>query len=179
MDYSKINDRLYVGAQIVSINDIEEATAEGITHVLDIGERPFNASGFGRLNYVWVPRPRDRAHWAGPVSLVMNLFTVRGNTVLITCETDGIELAPSLAYCVLRALGYPKDPDHFGALALLRLRRPKVRASYWRDGEKALEELGWVGDSRELSQADIAELTEEPNQPAPRMPAFLLKGSDP
>jgi protein-tyrosine phosphatase len=141
-DISFVTPWLAVGGAIETESDVREILDLGITHVVNC------RVGFDdqqllndRTAYLWDPAPDDRK--PKPTSWFLEaiefareaLATVDGK-VLVHC-TGGADRSPSIAYAILRAIGYSETDAERVILA----GRPQASLVYREDAEAAVRQL--------------------------------------
>jgi protein-tyrosine phosphatase len=141
-DLSFVTPWLAVGGAIDSDEDVEEILNRGITHVVNC------RVGFddqqllkGRTAYLWDPAPDDRkpkaAGWfLDAIEFAKEALATLDGKVLIHC-TGGADRAPSIAYAILRTMGYSERDAERAILA----RRPQANLVYREDAEAAVKQL--------------------------------------
>jgi protein tyrosine phosphatase (PTP) superfamily phosphohydrolase (DUF442 family) len=145
-DFSRITERVFVGAQISGPADVTDLKAAGVTHVIDAntddetGDFPATGSIFLLSN----PTQDDGSHkpvewFRVAVSFGIRALGLPGSIVLAHCAA-GVNRGPSLALAIMRAQGF----GYGQAFALMKLARPQVIACYRDDAEAALVKLGWI-----------------------------------
>jgi protein-tyrosine phosphatase len=142
-DISFVTPWLAVGGAISTESDVQEILDTGITHVVNC------RVGFddkqllkGRTAYLWDPAPDDRkpkaASWfLEAIEFVKEALSAVDAKVLVHC-TGGADRSPSIAYAILRALGYSESDARHMILA----GRPQAELVYGDDAEAALRQLG-------------------------------------
>ena len=153
-DVSFVTPWLAVGGAIASEGDIQDIVSKGITHVVNC------RVGFdddqllrGRARYLWNPAPDDRKPKAPEWFIEAIEFTRRALAnadakVLVHC-TGGTDRAPSIAYTILRAMGYSRADAETAVLS----GRPGAQLPYQEDGEAALRQLA---ERRRAKENDVA-----------------------
>jgi len=145
-DFSFITERLACGGQINDAADMLSLTAAGITHIIDAqGERndgPLITAYVG--GYLWDGTADDgqakSVGWFRPaIVFAISALTYPGNVVMTHCAA-GVNRGPSLAYAIMRALGWGAND----AIVQLKSKRPIVIVRYVPDAEAALKTLGWT-----------------------------------
>ena len=159
-DASQITNRIFIGANVTSAQDVADIAALGITHVVDANTDD-EIVLFGNdvqpprrhppyIALYSAPTEDDGATKApkwfhGPINFAMGALAHAGYSILFHCS-DGINRSPSLAYAVMRAQGWTSAD----ALSLIRSSRPQIAQAsyggvrYWPDAETALKVLGWI-----------------------------------
>jgi protein-tyrosine phosphatase len=102
------------------------------------------ATGWPLERYLYDPAADDGApkppEWfEHAIRFALPVLAVPGNSILVHCGA-GANRGPSLAYAILRALGWTRD----GAFNLIREKRPQAGIAYREHAEQALSALGWV-----------------------------------
>jgi protein-tyrosine phosphatase len=146
-DFSKITQRLFTGSAIFSAADLTELMKNGVTHVIDATEveNEFRVAALNpKITYLWNGTKDDAEYkpssWFEPaINFALKAFQTPGTVVYCHCFA-GVNRGPSLAYAIMRAMGYARDEAYF----LIKERRPNAEISYWRDAEAALKKLGWT-----------------------------------
>ena len=147
-DFSQLHERLFVGANVNTPDDVREIAAAGITHVLDANtddEGPLFPAAYG-IALKAVPTPDDGGHkgvaWFGPaIDFAIGALSHPGFRVLAHCAA-GVNRGPSLAFAILRAQGWSR----VDAIMLIHSKRMQTVGgiAYRDDAEAALLALGWI-----------------------------------
>lgn len=147
-DMSQVTDRLFVGANVNSVDDVADIKRAGITHVIDLNnddEEPLFPST-GGIALLSDPTDDDGqpkpAKWFAPaIDFGVGALSHPGFKLLTHCAM-GINRGPSIGFAVLRALGFPAD----NILDLIHRARPQtiIGVRYHQDAEAALKQLGWL-----------------------------------
>ena len=147
-DYSKITERLFIGAQINSRDDIQELVTSGVTHIVD-AQAERDDTSLVHLNsgmtVCWDPTQDDGQHpkpveWTKvAVEFGIAALSQKGTIVLTHCAA-GVNRGPSLGYAILRAQGW----SALDVVGIIKNKRPQVGMAYRQDCESALQQLGWV-----------------------------------
>lgn len=147
-DYSRVTERLFVGAQVNDVADVIELKAAGVTHVIDANtddERALFPVGNG---IILLPdptpddgQPKPTAWFDGAIDFAIAALAQPGTIVLAHCAA-GINRGPSLGFAIMRAQGF----GHGQAKALICLARPQCLGGirYRDDAERALLALRWT-----------------------------------
>jgi dual specificity phosphatase 3 len=146
-DFNFITERLACGAQINGAADIDALIAAGITHVIDAQiERNDGDLLRAGMIYVWDPtaddgQPKPSIWFQRAIDVALGAFCDPGAIVLTHCAA-GVNRGPSLAYAIMRALGW-RVTD---AISALHQYRPQTMTGvrYAVDAETALKQLGWT-----------------------------------
>jgi protein-tyrosine phosphatase len=148
-DFSRVTERLFVGAQINTQSDVDELVAAGVTHLID-AEIEHNDATIQLIrpmpfNYLWNPtaddgQPKPQQWFQKALDAAMPAMSQPGKIVLTHCAA-GVNRGPSLAFAILRAQGL----NHDQAIVLLNSARPVTipGVRYAGDADKALAALGW------------------------------------
>jgi len=145
VDFSRITERLFCGAQIKTADDVALLVGVGVTHIINAQLENSDPSRIGTLSYLWDPTEDDDMH-PKPVAWFDNAVNfalaalARPAAVVLTHCAFGVNRGPSLAYAILRAQGWPRQD----AYALLKEKRPQVNVGYREDADAALRTLGWT-----------------------------------
>ena len=122
--------------------DVDDALRQGITHIVNC-RVSFDDSELinGRAAYLWDPAPDDRRpkepRWfLEAIEFVRTARRDPDAKVLIHC-TGGIDRSPSLAYAVLRSLGWSR----VRAERTIGEAHPEARLVYRDDAEAAVQDL--------------------------------------
>ena len=149
-DMSRIHERLWVGSNVNSVNDVADIKAAGITHVIDCATGDENALHISGVALLSDPTADDgerkTVKWFQPgIDFGVGALSHPGFTVLCHCAA-GVNRGPSMAFAILRAQGW----NFLEAIALLQFRRPQTIGGvrYRHDAEAALATLGWVRTSQ-------------------------------
>jgi len=152
MDYSRLTDKVFVGAAVGSAADVDQLVAAGVTAIVDarveFDDAAILMAFYPSVLYLYDPTADDGVHpkpvhwFQSALGFALPLIVQpKPNCVLFHCAA-GIARGPSLAYCVLRALGWSKDD----AFNLIKSKRPAATMSYKDDGDAALLALGYTRD---------------------------------
>src|SRR5271166_6104744 len=133
---------LGIGSAPATAGDVRELKRAGFTHVLDLRaeSEPIGALA-EHFNVKHLPTADDSEHkgaeWFGPaVSWATQALYAPGTKIYIHCAA-GIHRAPSMAYALLRALGY----DYHAAFGAVKQARPIARLRYRKDADRWLYNL--------------------------------------
>lgn len=150
-DFSKITERLWIGAQINGQADVAEIAAAGITHVIDAqAERDdslYENFRAANISYLWDGTADDQVH-PKPVDWFRNAlnFALPGmlltpSAKILTHCAAGVNRGPSLGYAILRALGL--DATTVRAMIITARLQTRGGIAYAGDAELALVTLGY------------------------------------
>jgi dual specificity phosphatase 3 len=149
-NYSKITDRLYTGGLIADEEEVKYLVEhEGITHVIDAMSE-YNDYAMLRLHpkisYIWNGeaddgQPKPPQWFNKAIVFALEAYQTPGAIVYCHCAA-GVNRGPSLAYAILRALGFTRSE----AFDRVKAKRPQSMIAYKADADRALIELGWTND---------------------------------
>ncbi|MBJ7598535.1 MAG: hypothetical protein DLM67_00190 [Candidatus Nephthysia bennettiae] len=149
-DISFVTPWLAVGGAIVTEEDVLSVLEKGITHVVNC------RVGFddkqllrGRAAYLWDPAPDDRrpkpARWfTEAIRFTRAAMEDDRAKVLVHC-TGGIDRSPSIAYAILRSMGYSEADAESAVLE----GRPEARLPYRQYAEAAVKQFSGSGSENE------------------------------
>lgn len=150
-DVSFITERLATGGAVDTVADVKTVVAAGIDTLIDCRAEFAQAADFGaylagawpQLTYCSCPTvddgmPKDAAWFAPGIAAALTALERPQSRVLAYCSL-GINRGPSMAYAILRALGYAGDD----AFDLLIAKRPLVGVAYRADADAAVARLGY------------------------------------
>src|SRR5271156_5719543 len=114
VDFSRITERLFCGAQIKTTDDVALLVGTGVTHIINAQLENNDPSLIGTLSYLWDPTEDDDVHpkpvaWFGNAVSFAVAALARPATVVLTHCSYGVNRGPSLAYAILRAQGWPRQ----------------------------------------------------------------------
>ena len=148
LDFTKLNERLYTGGAILCVEDMHLLLREGITHVLDARSEANSfrlAATYPGITYLANGTDDDGVHpkpaeWFDKaVRFALAAFQTPGAKLYSHCAA-GVNRGPSLAYAILRGIGYSKDE----AYKLIKSKRPVAWIDYRDDADLALRQLRWI-----------------------------------
>lgn len=148
---SKITERLYCGGLIYADDEIDFLIKEGVTHIINAAQTESNDEELIKLHpnkftYIHLgqdddgkPKPKEWFDYA--VRFALQAYQTPGSILYVHCAA-GVNRGPSLAYAILRSLGYSRSE----AYDQIKHNRPQAVISYKADADRALLELGWTND---------------------------------
>ena len=143
-DFSMITARLATGAAITSPDDVAALAAAGITDVIDCRGEFDDAPLLGpAFTYLWDGTADDGQHkppeWFGRgITFALAALSQPHRKVYAHCAA-GVNRGPSMAYAIMRALGWPAAD----AESTIRAARPQVGLAYKNDADAAVVALGY------------------------------------
>lgn len=140
-DHHWVTDRIAVGGGVWTREHVLGLRDEGVTNVIDCRSE-FDAETIYRDTGVELfrcrtdddGRPKDSAWFARGVTYAQSVLQNPASKLLVHCS-HGIQRGPSMAYAILRALGWTRA----GAESEIRIARPIARIRYAKDAERFIE----------------------------------------
>ena len=149
-NYSKITERLYCGGLIADEDELNTLiNRENITHVIDAmaEENDYRMLKLHpKITYLCNGEADDgksksKEWFDKAVRFALAAYQVPGSIIYCHCAA-GVNRGPSLAYAILRSLGYSRRE----AEDTIKTKRPQAMIAYKGDANRALIELGWTND---------------------------------
>lgn len=147
-DFTQITDRVFTGAALGSMDDVEALSQAGITHVIDCRD-DFDDSALiaqwmqtnnHKMNLLWNGTPDDGVRkpptWFDKsLYFALHALSSKKRKVYAHCAA-GVNRGPSTAYAILRVATGLHGDDVF---KLLQEKRPQVQVIYRNDADYALQ----------------------------------------
>jgi hypothetical protein len=149
-DHQWITDRIALGSAVLTADHVRAVTQEAITHVLDLrlcegGADLWRGTAVTHLHCGTADdgKPKPAAWFERGVGFVLGALAVPRARILIHCAL-GVSRAPSMAYAVMRVMGWPPEE------AVARIRRARALASvtYRMDADRAVRAMSQHGHRR-------------------------------
>jgi hypothetical protein len=146
-DFNEITTRIFTGAAVSTLDDVNQLVAAGVTVVLDARAEFDDGTlfaGHPAISYKWNPTQDDGqtktpGYFATTLNFVLPMLAQPHNKAYLHCAA-GVNRGPSNALCVMLALGWDFDT----AVALMHAKRPIVNIAYAKDAQAAVNALGYV-----------------------------------
>jgi len=146
-DFCFVTPRLATGAAVSSSTDVDQLAAAGITLVIDCREEFDDArllASHPAMGYVWNGIADDGeskpdSWFAKGIEAALGEIAKPRRKVYCHCNA-GINRGPSMAYAVMRALGFSSSD----AEECIRAVRPHVGLVYQADADRAVVNLGYT-----------------------------------
>jgi protein-tyrosine phosphatase len=127
VSFNFVTERIAVGGEILSKDDVDEIVGAGITHVIDMrAEFDDDTLNDNRIAILWLPQVDDGTmrppgQYRKGIQFALPALSLPNAKVFLHCSA-GLNRGPTMCYAILRAFGFSQAE----AISRIRAARPEV-----------------------------------------------------
>ena len=127
VSFNFVTERIAVGGEILSKDDVDEIVGAGITHVIDMrAEFDDDTLNDNRIAILWLPQVDDGTmrplgQYRKGIQFALPALSLANTKLFLHCSA-GLNRGPTMCYALLRAFGLSQAE----AISRIRAARPEV-----------------------------------------------------